>query len=343
MSYFIEKIRHKINEGQLDQAQKLLLTTLKNGKRSLYDEVAGLDLSTKSKSRSRRSRDVSSGNHAGREKLLGFLQRLERDEPDMMMFLAHLELGKSLLSKGEWMTARFNFESAMKLHSSAYMIGYEEVNGSIQLCDDAMAFNQFIETGNEYYNLKSWTHALQNFNQAISHHREDFNFDLTELKNVMNICNKGVHFDRSIKEARSLISQSQWREAKQAYHRALVLHEEEFSPNRSQLNAAIQSCHNKEIAVSRRLFNFDMSRMAINYVLVGGIMFMFVLFLYRSTSGSDQTPPQRYSIENVQSADSVHNKVVNPRPAEQEKSENYPAQKVSFDVKDGENSTNPIE
>lgn len=279
-----------IRDGEPDQAVKLLVSNLKNGLPEIYQQAKALEplFGRKEKAADR------SGYLANVKSLKNFLSDLERNQPDMMMFLAHYDLAERKLKEGEWMTARFNYETASKMNHPFFSLTDEEITDRVQLCDDALQFNQLIDEGNRYYEEKDWKEALQSFKKAGFFHRDEFDFNLQELKAAMNICNKGTHFENNLKEAKDHVEHDRWRQAKQAYHRALVLFEADFTPSREELNTAIQHCHNKEIASSRKGLQFAMNRIAVNIFLLGGILLMLTLLIYRFSfiSTSQELPKE---------------------------------------------------
>ncbi|MEZ4825366.1 MAG: hypothetical protein R3C61_03590 [Bacteroidia bacterium] len=178
--------------------------------------------------------------------LLTFLEFLEKNHADQLRFLSHLELAKQNFRQGEWPEAKLNFELALQLHKTEYAIAAKEISNQSARCDEALVFNQYIETGNTFFASKSWENASFSYQAALKMIKADFHYDTTELQKALNLCKKGFHFDKNLDLARGYESQRIWEKAKLAYFRAIELYDPAFEADKAELEQALVYCEEKD-------------------------------------------------------------------------------------------------
>lgn len=240
MSYFTDGIRVLISQDKYQQASQQLADILRYGTKPLQDQTKRLN------ERIIHSEQETTSNGKTRfnpvAALHAFLDYLEEKEGSQLRFLSHISLASEKFSNGEWQEARLNYELAGQLHQPSYSLTINEIKNKSRLCDEALIFNQYIETANEFFSVKSWKNASTSYQQAIKLIREDFHYDPTELHNALALCNRGVRFDQNMDLARGYESQRIWGEAKIAYFRALELYDDVFNVAKQEIQSAIGRC-----------------------------------------------------------------------------------------------------
>ncbi|MDX2246766.1 MAG: hypothetical protein SF052_08330 [Bacteroidia bacterium] len=278
MSYFTDEIRIIVNREEYPEALKLLAYTLQYGTKQLQEQIKRLS------QRITASPQTSSSGLAFNPKatLLTFLDFLEKKESAQLRFLSHLLLAEEKFRSGDWKEAKLNFELAGKLHLPLYALSIAELNQKSRLCDEALAFNQYIETGNNFFAVRSWENAGMSYQQALKTIREEFGYDTTELHKTLRLCSQGLRFDQNMDMARGYESQKIWNEAKMAYSRALELYDEAFLAEKKDIEAALIRCAEHKQKNSPQTPSFRLSIVILNLCLLAATLFMIIYFAGKS-------------------------------------------------------------
>ncbi|MEZ4773957.1 MAG: hypothetical protein R3D00_12300 [Bacteroidia bacterium] len=278
MSNFISTVRVLVNQEKYQDATQLLADFLNYGTKQLQEQIKRLR--ERIRQADREPSSVGKGKFNPAAALNAFLDYLEQKETAQLRFLSHLTLAAEKFSTGEWQEARLNYELAGELHQPVYAIPIAEIKRKSRLCDEAMIFNQYIETANDFFAIKSWENAAKSYQQAIKMIREDFHYDPTELHNTLALCHRGVRFDQNMDLAKGYESQRIWGEAKMAYFRALELHDEAFNVRKQEIQSAISFCEENQQQKKRLQFPLPLRHgtMVLNLGLVAAIIFISIQF-----------------------------------------------------------------
>lgn len=279
MTYFIDRVRLLIEQNEVHQATDKLLTVLRNGSKEILDRATLMTLPRGKEPQDKQRKIPKITTPKLPSSLTHFLVQLEEDEPLLVKFLSHIELAEQSNSKGDWSDTKQHLESALAVHDDSFSLSKAEIIHQIQLCDNALIFNDLIASANQEFLQQNWQAALITYGEALE--ALDRDFDTTKINKQISICERGIRFEQYLNLAELAKSKQEWAQACTYFKEALNLNVTDYYPEALGLNIQddLRNC-SKKIQRQGSGFTFIMKKTGTTPLLLIGILAFLALYLY---------------------------------------------------------------
>ncbi|MEM7370902.1 MAG: hypothetical protein AAF587_19965 [Bacteroidota bacterium] len=293
MSYLMEQVKVQIAQQDVESALGSLISSLKSGEKSLYDQALALSRKCKRFGQGRTSKQKEAIKQTTRQ-LDSFLESLEQQHQPMLSFIECIKAADEHFEQGEWFKAQHQYRQANQLHQPDFQLTEDVISHKIELCQLALQYTYHLDLGAECMEQQVWNKALSHFTQANAYLHEQLPFSREELELKIEWIQQILTFEHHLVKAQGLQSQRNWEQAAFSFQYALSLHQEGFSPNREWLERTIGECQAQAKASSNRLLSRIKNLWQgsnLQPLWWGGALVALVLFFWFSQSSVDLGSP----------------------------------------------------